>query len=76
MEMQHGEKRRVKIISDGGQFGTKVVDAATGEPIDGNIRKVLWTHRAGEPPICEVTLILTQAEVESEAIAVSGLVPE
>lgn len=43
------QQRRIRIESDGTAAGTRVVDAATGEPIDG-VTSVVITASTGYPP--------------------------
>lgn len=48
---------RLKIVSDGTPFGTKLVHVETGEEVEG-FTGVSWEHMGpGEPPTANVRLI-------------------
>lgn len=62
---------RVKIVSDGTRLGTKVVDAQTGEAIEGVVG-VGWRIAADGnygllEPIPATLQVLTTFEIEAEA---------
>jgi len=54
---------RIKIISDGTAPGTRVVDAGTGEPIDG-ITAISWKVDVNH--LAEATLTFIKVPVEAE----------
>ena len=57
---------RVKIISDGKPTGTLIIDAETGEIVK-NVRNVKWSHDATGLPQCELFVLLTEIDVETDA---------
>ena len=60
---------RIKIVSDGTQWGTKVTNAETGEEIE-RVLSVYWTHEAGQSPqalirvLAEVELVAAEAGIK------------
>jgi len=57
---------RIKIISDGTAPGTRVVDARTGEPIDG-ITAISWKVDVNRLAEATLTFIKVPVEAEGEA---------
>lgn len=59
---------RVRIIgaAPGEVFGTRVVNAETGEELV-DVRKISWTHEAGSPPVATVEILMAGMETEAEA---------
>lgn len=57
---------RVRIIGDGTTRGTKVLNAATGEPIKG-IRRISYDQEAWGPTIVKLTMICLLDELNIEA---------
>lgn len=41
--------QKVRIIGDGTAIGTKVIDASTGEPVPGFLRRIEFVLDAGGP---------------------------
>lgn len=52
---------KIKIVSDGTAWGTKVVDADTGETLE-KVISVSWEHDLHRSP--EVTITVTEVPVE------------
>lgn len=52
--------RKIKITSDGTPFGTRVVDANSGVPID-NVTKIVWSIDVNG--IAEAVLTIDNVEV-------------
>jgi hypothetical protein len=62
---------RVKIISDGTSLGTRVVDAETGEILEG-IVGLSWVATArSDLTAATITLMGVPVELESDAISVT-----
>lgn len=57
---------RIRITSDGTPFGTKVINAATGEEIEG-VREVTWEWERGYPLAAVVRLVIEDVAVDLHA---------
>ena len=57
---------KIKIVSNGTSYGTKVVDSDTGEHLP-NVAKITWTIEAKGLARCTLELIKVPVEVEAEA---------
>ena len=56
--------RKVKVILDKRQYKTKLVDAETGETIDGAVEMYISVDKSTDfQPIATVTLIVTDIEM-------------
>lgn len=55
---------RIKIVSDGSQWGSKVLNAETGENLGLRCRKIEWEHTAKGLPVATLTCLLTDVELE------------
>jgi hypothetical protein len=62
---------KIIIVCDG--RATRVFDAASGERVD-NVRKVTFTHEAGQAPIATLELILPELDA-SEVTALTKSIP-
>lgn len=61
---------RVKIVSDGTRTGTRIVDADTGEGLEGlHVYGIQWTiaPEHGAQPVCLLTCRSTEVELEGNA---------
>lgn len=56
---------RIKIISDGTIWGTKVIDDKTGEIIE-NVRRISWDCDAASGANLKIEFMLPKAEIEGE----------
>ena len=56
---------KLKLISDGTPYGTKVV-TETGEPVE-RIQKIDYHVEVGQPVLLTITVLTTPAEIVSEA---------
>lgn len=58
---------KLKIISDGTSFGTKIIDSTTGEEVE-EITSIRWEITAGEVSRATITFDRIQCVVEGEVI--------
>lgn len=56
---------KLKIVSDGTDSGTSVVDAETGKVVD-NVIKVLWKKGLGEPSRAVVEFLDVDIDAEAD----------
>ena len=57
---------KIKVISDGTNEGTRVVDAASGVRIE-NVSSITWIARGGQPPQAVVEFDQVEADVAAYA---------
>lgn len=48
---------KLKITSDGTPYGTKIINAETGEDLSISITSIMYEHKAGEFPTCKVQMM-------------------
>jgi hypothetical protein len=60
--------REIRIVSGGGPFETRILDAETGEDLSDRISAVYWQHIAGEMPRAIVTFKPAAAEIRASII--------
>ena len=53
---------KLKIISDGTIYGSRVLNAETGEEVE-RVRSVTWYHEANKMPYAIITLMDTDVQV-------------
>jgi hypothetical protein len=57
---------KIKITSDGTATGSRVVNAETGDSLEG-VYQVSWQHTANGTPIANILVWNVDAEIEAEA---------
>lgn len=63
--MSEPKEVKVKIVSDGTTWGTKIVDEETGNEIH-NVTKIEWTAEAGHMCVARITLVKVPVEITAE----------
>lgn len=58
---------RLRVVAEGSEFGTKVVDSKTGESVDG-VTAVAFAHAAGDIPCLVLRVHDFEADVEAESV--------
>lgn len=66
---------KIKIVGDGTLRGTRVVNAATGELLEG-VQGIKWEARYDDPPVCRLDMIQIPVELDAETGDIVRLVAE
>jgi len=60
---------KIKLISDGTPKGTRVLNAETGEPIQG-VRRAAWAVEIDQPAVVTLDFVLAEVDLTGDAAIV------